>query len=183
MALKATIYKAELTISDLDRHYYDTRQLTIAQHPSETVLRMMVRIAVFAFAASERLEFSKGISTDDEPDLWEKNYSDEIVQWIELGQPDEKRLRKACSRSRQVMLFGYHGHAFDIWWQQNSQRCSQFRNLTVIRLDDKVCQQLEALADRTMRLQATIQDGTLWLSNDQTTLEIIPEILLQGEPS
>lgn len=105
MALKATIFKAEISISDMDRHYYQEHPLTIAQHPSETNERMMVRLLAFALNADERLEFTKGLSADDEPELWNKNYSDEIELWIELGQPDEKRIRKACGRSRQVIIY------------------------------------------------------------------------------
>ena len=180
MALKATIYKAELTISDMDRGYYHTHALTIAQHPSETLERMMLRIAVFALNATERLEFSKGLSTDDEPDLWEHNYNGDIDLWIELGNPDEKRLRKACGRAGAVILYGYHGHAFDIWWQQNAQRCRQLTGLRVFRLDEKLVAQLTDMAARTMRLQATIQDGTLWLGNEESSIEITPELLSEA---
>lgn len=180
MALKATIYKAELTISDMDRGYYHTHQLTIAQHPSETLERMMVRIAVFSLWADEHLEFTKGLSTDEEPDLWAKNYNGDIDLWVELGNPDEKRLRKACGRAGAVKVYGYHGHAFDIWWQQNEQRCRQLSGLSVYRLSEEVTAQLEAMVTRTMRLQATIQDGTLWLSDENTNLEITPELLSEG---
>lgn len=177
MAIKATIYKAELSVSDMDRHHYQTYNLTLAQHPSETTERMMVRIAAFVLNASESLEFTKGLSTDDEPDLWQKSLSDEIELWIELGCPDEKRLRKACSRARQVILYGYHGNAFDIWWQQNQQKCSRFDNLTVIALNPTAIEQLDTLAERTMRLQASIQDATLWLGNTDRSIEIQPTVL------
>jgi len=100
MALNATIYKAELQVSDMDRHYYATHTLTVARHPSETVERLMVRLLAFALYADERLEFGKGLSDGDEPALWRKAYSGDIEQWIELGQPDEARIRKACGRKR-----------------------------------------------------------------------------------
>ena len=183
MALKATIYKAELMISDMDRDYYATHTLTIAQHPSETILRMMTRIAVFALNAHERLEFTRGISTEDEPDLWQRTYSDETELWIELGQPDEKRLRKACNKAQSVKLYGYQGNAFDVWWKQHENKIHAYPKLSVIKLADDACTQLEALCARTMRLQATIQDGTMWLGNDEKSIEFSPETLFSGDKS
>lgn len=172
MALKATVYKAELTVSDMDRHHYHTYPLTIAQHPSETTERMMVRLAAFALNASEQLEFTRGISTDDEPDLWAHSLSDEIELWIELGQPDEKRIRKACNRSKQVIIYLYHGRSAQIWWEQMASTCGRFRNLTVLEFDASAISQLNALCDRTMRLQASIQDGSLWLGNSDGSVEL-----------
>ncbi|MDC1438529.1 YaeQ family protein, partial [Planktomarina temperata] len=99
MAQKSTIYKAELSVSDMDRHYYETHKLTVAKHPSETYERMMLRLLAFALHASERLEFSKGISTDDEPDLWEKSLNGETDLWIALGLPSEKLLRQSCGKA------------------------------------------------------------------------------------
>ena len=110
MAIKATICKANLQIADMDRGYYNDLTLTIAQHPSETDERMMVRLLAFALHASEGLKFTEGISAeDDEPDIWQKNMSGEIEIWIEVGLPDEKRIRKACNRAKQVYLYPYGG--------------------------------------------------------------------------
>jgi uncharacterized protein YaeQ len=103
MALKSTIYKAELQIADMDRHYYADHALTIARHPSETDERMMVRVAAFALFAQERLEFCKGLSDTDEPDLWQKDLTGAIETWIEVGQPDERRIAKASGRSNEVV--------------------------------------------------------------------------------
>jgi len=177
MALKATIYKAELMVSDMDRHHYQTYNLTIAQHPSETLERMMVRIAAFALNAEENLEFSRGLSTDDEPDLWAHSLSDEIELWIELGQPDEKRIRKACNRSKEVHIYGYHGRAFSVWWEQMAATCRRFNNLKVFEFDNAAIEQLQQLADRTMRLQANIQDGVMWLGNNEHSIELKAEAL------
>ncbi len=171
MALKATIYKAELNVSDMDRNHYQTYNLTIAQHPSETTERMMVRLAAFALNAGEQLEFTKGLSTDDEPDLWARSLSDEIDLWIELGQPDEKRIRKACNRAKQVIIYGYHGRAAQLWWQQIKNSCRRFNNLRVVDFDAMDIEQLQQLASRTMRLQASVQDGMLWLGDSSQTIE------------
>jgi len=165
MALKATIFKADLNISDLDRGYYASHSLTIAQHPSETEERMMLRLAVFALHASETLAFTKGISEDDEPDLWQKNYSDEIELWIELGEPDEKRLRKACGRAGEVWVYSYGGRAADIWWQQTENKTHRFENLAIASISSETLSELVKLVQRGMQLQATIQDGQLWLSD------------------
>ncbi|MEW8380346.1 MAG: YaeQ family protein [Candidatus Thiodiazotropha taylori] len=172
MALKSTIFKAELQVSNMDQQHYDTYSLTLARHPSETNQRMMLRLAVFALNANQQLSFTKGISTDDEPDLWLKSLSDEIELWIELGQPDEKRLRRACGRSKRVVVYPYAERSASIWWQQMQQTVSRFANLSVVNLALEDMQQLDDLAERNMQLHATIQEGQLWLGNDQTTLLI-----------
>ena len=119
MALKSTVVKAELQVSDLDRHYYATHNLTVAQHPSETDERLMVRLLAFALFAEERLEFGRGLSQDDEPDLWLKELTGEIDLWIDLGQPEEARIRKACGRARRAVVVTYSGRSADIWWEKN----------------------------------------------------------------
>src|SRR5690242_20631572 len=132
MALNATIYKAELQVSDMDRHYYATHALTLARHPSETEERLMVRLLAFALHADERLEFGKGLSSEDEPDLWRKALSGEIEQWIDLGQPDEQRIRKACGRAREVIVVNYGGRASDVWWEKNAGALARSKNLVVL---------------------------------------------------
>ena len=172
MALKATVFKAELSISDMDRHYYQEHQLTLAQHPSETDERMMVRLLAFALNASERLEFTKGLCADDEPELWQKNYSDEIELWIDLGQPDEKRIRKACGRAKRVILYCYNHRSALVWWEQNRNMLQRFDNLKVIKLGEGIAESLAKLVERTMRLQCTIQDGGCWISNNKDTVQV-----------
>ncbi|WP_321922780.1 YaeQ family protein [Paraburkholderia guartelaensis] len=165
MALKSTIYKAELQIADMDRHYYADHALTIARHPSETDDRMMVRIAAFALFAGERLEFCKGLSDTDEPDLWCKDYTGAIETWIEVGQPDERRIAKASGRADEVIVIAYGGRTSDIWWQGVRNKVERLRNVTVWSLGEGVAASLGALAERTMRLQCTVQDGAAWVGN------------------
>jgi uncharacterized protein YaeQ len=174
LALKATIFKAELQLSDMDRHHYQNYALTLARHPSETDERMMLRVAAFALHADEHLEFTKGISTEDEPDLWQKNLSGEIDLWIELGQPDEKRIRRACGRARRVSVYPYTERSAAIWWKQNSSAFSRFDNLNVSYLSQTGETALSDLVQRNMSLTGTIQEGQLWLSDGKldVTLEI-----------
>jgi len=171
MALKATIYKAELQISDMDRHYYGTHALTIARHPSETDERMMVRLAAFALHANEALAFGKGLSTDDEPDLWQKDLTGAIDLWIDVGQPDDKRIMKACGRSERVVVYCYSA-ASNIWWNQVASRLERARNLSVFNMPSATSQALAALAQRTMQLQCTIQDGEAWLTSGEANVHI-----------
>ncbi|WP_417531584.1 YaeQ family protein [Marinobacter lipolyticus] len=174
MALKATIFKATLNIADMDRQYYGDHHLTIARHPSETDERMMIRLLAFVLNASEHLEFTKGISTDDEPDLWRKSLSDEIELWIELGLPDESRLRKACNRSDQVILYTYGGRAVPLWWEKHHSKLTRFNNLTIIDLPQDDTEALASLAKRGMHLQCTIQDGEVSIGNEDTLVSITP---------
>jgi uncharacterized protein YaeQ len=167
MALKSTIHKAELQIADMDRHYYADHSITVARHPSETDERMMVRIVAFALFASERLEFCKGLSDTDEPDLWQKDLTGTIETWIELGHPDERRMAKACGRSGDVAVIAYGGRASDIWWQGVRGKAERLANLRVWSLADGTAGALARLAERTMRLQVTVQDGAAWVSGGQ----------------
>ncbi|MCB1761200.1 MAG: YaeQ family protein [Gammaproteobacteria bacterium] len=172
MALKATIFKAELQVSDLERHYYQSHSLTIARHPSETDLRMMVRILLFALHADDRLSFTRGLSSDDEPDLWATNLSGEIDSWIELGQPDEKRIRKACGRAKQVYIYTYSARGGSVWWEQNREALTRYDNLNVTQLAGEGVKELVLLAARNMKLNCTIQEGEVWLGNAFDTVQV-----------
>lgn len=178
MALKATIFKATLNIADMDRHYYADHQLTLAQHPSESDERMMIRLLAFALNAGEALEFTKGLSTQDEPELWQKSLSGDIDHWIELGQPDESRLRKACNRARQVTLYTYGGRAVPLWQEKNRSKLNRLSNLTVIDLPADATEALARLAERNMNYQVTIQDGEVSFSNENALATITPVTLL-----
>jgi uncharacterized protein YaeQ len=176
MALNSTIYKVELQVSDMDRHYYATHALTLARHPSETEERLMIRLLAFALYADDRLEFGKGISDEDEPALWRKAYTDEIELWIEVGQPDETRIRKACGRARQVVVINYGGNAAGIWWNKVGASLTRHRNLTVLDVPDSTVAELVALLQRGMRLQCLIQDGQLQLMNDADAVAVDPVV-------
>lgn len=173
MAAKATIYKASLNIADMDRHYYAEHSLTLAKHPSENDLRLMVRLAAFVLNADERLLFSKGISQDDEPDLWQKALNGEIKLWIDLGQPDEKRIRKACGRAEKVVIYTYQEGSALAWWKQEEKSLKRFKNLSVIYLNIKG--EIDALAKRTMTLQCNISDAELSLLDDEQSVSITQE--------
>ncbi|MBI5450826.1 MAG: YaeQ family protein [Gammaproteobacteria bacterium] len=172
MALKATIFKAELNIADMDRHYYQDHSLTLAQHPSETDERLMVRLLAFALNAHEDLSFGKGLSTEDEPDLWRKDLTGAIELWIDLGLPDERRVRKACGRARQVIIYSYGGRGADLWWEQNRSALQRLKNLSVLNLPVASCAALTKMAQRTMQLQCTIQEGQVWLADQQDRIEV-----------
>ena len=177
MALGATIFRCRLQLSDLDRGYYQTHTLTIARHPSETDERMMVRLLAFALNADEGLGFTRGLSQDDEPDLWQRSLSDEITLWIEIGQPDEKRIRKACSRADRVLIYCFQHRAASVWWKQIAEKLGRFENLSVLKLPDGISDQLAALAQRSMDLQCMVQDGEIWLSDEQTSVNFTLEPL------
>lgn len=179
MALKSTIYKAELQVSDMDRNYFGQHTLTIARHPSETEERLMVRLLAFACHASGTLEFGRGLSTDDEPDIWQKDLTGAIQVWIDVGLPDERLLRKACGRAIQVILFAYGGRTVDIWYQENRTRLERLENLRIFVIPGTSTQALAQLAHRTMDLQCTIQDGQIWFSAGEETIQIEP-LALQG---
>jgi uncharacterized protein YaeQ len=176
MAIKATVFKAALQIADMDRHYYADQALTLARHPSETDERMMVRLLAFALYTEEGLAFGKGISSDDEPDLWHKDLTGSIRRWIEVGLPDERVIRKASGRADQVVVVSY-GRAADIWWNESRDKLQRLNNLTVLRLPNETTLALAALASRTMQLQCTIQEGHIMVTSDAGMIEIEPKVL------
>ncbi len=175
MALKSTIYKAELNIANLDSHYYAQHSLTMAKHPSETEERLMVRLIAFALFANEALTFGKGLSDDEEPDLWQKDLTGAIELWIEVGLPDERVLRKACGRANKVALIMYGGRTADMWWSQNSKALLKLNNLTVLNLADT--EALTHACTRNMNVSCTIQDAQMLVSHDTGSFELNPVIL------
>jgi len=171
MAIKSTIFKASLNIADMDRGYYADHALTIARHPSETNERMMIRVLAFALYAGVRLEFGKGISTDDEPALWEHDLTGRILRWIEVGLPDEKVLRRACGRSDEVVLLTYGGgKTVEAWWKPNEASLTKQEKLTVKSVSSPSSKALAQMADRALDLQCTIQDNEVWISDAQERL-------------
>ena len=175
MALKATIFKADLHISDMDRHYYQHHALTLARHPSETNERLMVRLLAFALNAHEHLTFTKGLCVDDEPALWQKDLTGLIEHWIDVGLPDPKLVRKASHQSKKVTVLSYGGHVAELWWAKNRGALTSLENLTIFNLAPETTQTLARLAQRTMRLQCSIEDGHAWLGNEETTVEVFPQ--------
>lgn len=177
MAIKATIFKANLQIADMDRHYYQDHALTLARHPSETDERMMVRLLAFAVYAHEYLEFGQGMTMEEEADLWRKDLTGAIELWIDVGTPDEKLIRKACGRARQVIVICYGGRTADIWYAQNSSQFARQKNLAVINLPLESTRALAALAQRNMQLQCTVQDGQLWLGDGKVSVMVERAVL------
>ena len=178
MALKSTIFKLELQIADLDRNYFQNHALTVARHPSETDERMMVRVLAFTMFADDALAFGKGLSSEDEPDVWARDLTGAIDRWIEVGLPDERRVRRACGRAGQVVVVTYGGRVADMWWQQNKTALTRQDNLTVINLTTDDSRALAALAARGMQLQCTLQDSELWYIVTGQNTRITPEIRL-----
>jgi uncharacterized protein YaeQ len=164
----------------MERHYYQDHLLTLARHPSENDERMMLRLLAFALHASDSMGFTRGLSREDEPELWQKSLSDEIEVWIDLGQPDEKRIRKACGRAKKVFIYTYNYRSALAWWEQVKNRLSRFDNLTVIVIPDEAMQAMGNMAERGMQLQYTIQDGEVLLSNGEISVTVEPETLLSS---
>lgn len=181
MALKSTIFKVQLSISDMDRHYYAEHNLTLARHPSETDQRLMVRLLAFALYADERLEFGKGLSTTEEPALWLKEYDGTIRLWIEVGLPDERVLRRAAGRAEQVVVLLYGGRVAEMWWAKEGPGLARLSNLKVLILAEEQTAAMVELAERGMQLQCTIQDGQVYLTDGPQTVLIEPRCLMPAD--
>ena len=181
MALKAIIHKANLQIADMDRNVYVDHAVTIARHPSETDERMMMRLLALALnlpadADHGALELAKDLWDIDEPALWQKDLTGQIVQWIDVGQPDDKRLMRASGRAERVAVYGYSAST-PIWWNGIATRITRAGNIAVWQIDALQSQALAALAQRSMQLQLSVQDGSVWIGDGQRSTEITPQRL------
>ena len=177
MASNATIFKATMQISDMDRQYYEDHTLTLARHPSETDERMMVRVLAFVLHAHEALSFGRGLSSEEEPALWQKDLTGAIDLWIEVGQPEEKSIRRACGRARQVCIYTYGGRGADQWGEKNLAALERLNNLAVMNLPLDGSRALATLAQPSMQLQCTIQEGQIWMGDGTHTAHIELTIL------
>lgn len=180
MAQNATIYKVELSVCDMDRHYYESHKLTIAKHPSETDERLMTRVLAFALNAHEHLEMTKGLSSDDEPDIWQKSLSGELDLWVALGLPSEKVVRQSCGKASKVVIYCYGGRPAEMWWDKIKNATTRFDNLQVMNLREPDTRALADLAHRSMKLQVNIQDGDVMVSVDDAIVYVTPIELKAG---
>ncbi|MEO8848832.1 MAG: YaeQ family protein [Casimicrobiaceae bacterium] len=177
MALKSRIVKAELAVADIDRGYYGNHALTLAQHPSETDERLMVRVLAFALHAHEMLEFGRGLSTEDEPDLWQRDLTGVIEHWIDVGLPDERDVRKACGRARRVSVLAYGGRAADLWWQVARATLDPQRALEVADVPLEASRALASLAARNLKLQVTIQEAQVLVTDGNASIALELRVL------
>ncbi len=185
MALKAIIYKAVAQLSDIDRGIYGDYPLTIARHPSETDERMIIRLLAFALNVPPNddhgaLEFAKDMWDVDEPALWQRDLTGQIEHWIEVGQPDEKRLLRTASRVGRVSVYSFSSST-NVWWKAIESKLSRIRNLTVWQIPAEQSRALSALAQRNMELQVTMQEGGIWVGDGVRSIEVTPLRLCDGD--
>lgn len=177
MALRSTVYKVDLQVADMDRAHYADHALTLARHPSETEERLMMRLLAFALHADDALEFGRGLSSDDEPDLWQRDLTGAIELWIDVGLPDERLVRRACGRAERVEVISYGGARAEQWWTQNREALTRQHNLRVMAIEPEQGTALAALASRSMKLSVSIQDEQVWFASDAGSVCIEPRRL------
>ncbi len=183
MSSRFTVLKARLHIADIDRGYYADPVLTLARHPSETDERVAVRLLAFIMQAGPELAFANGLTQEDEPDLWEKDATGDIRLWVEVGLPDPKGIRKACTRSRSVVIYSYGGRAAHVWWETHQSKLEALGNLTVLEVPVLVSHALAALVQRTMDLNATIQEGQIWVADGKASVTVALDVRKTGMDS
>ena len=183
MALKSTVFKANVSIADIDHGYYADHALTLARHPSETDERMMVRLLALALNAHElqdicrgdgTLAFGAGLSDPDDPDLWLKDYTGAVKLWVEVGQPEDRPLVKACQKADAVRVYAFN-HAAEVWWKGIESKLTRLSKLQVFRVPTEASQALAGMAARSMQLQATVQDGAVTISGETGSVMIEPQ--------
>ncbi len=176
MALKPTIYKAQVELADSDRNRFESLSLTLAQHPSETLERMAVRLLAYCLNTERGLDFTRGLSTADEPDLWRHSDGGELLQWIEVGQPEEPRLRKACGKAKEVVVYAF-GKSADTWWKINGEAIAALPRLSVWQLDWSDVESMAALLDRTVQLNVSVVGGVIYVDNGSDSISLEPKRL------
>lgn len=177
MAKGAVVYKADLQVADMDRGHYADYPLIIACHPSETEERMMIRVLAFALHASEGTTFGRGLSSDDEPDVWVRDLTGAIDTWIDVGLPEDRLVRRACGRAREVVVYAYGGARLNAWWAQSRDMLMRCANLSVYSVSQQDTAALGKLATRSMKLSCTVQDGHVWLGAGGDGVSLEPEAL------
>ncbi len=175
MALKPTIYKVTISLSNIDKHYYDTLNLTLAQHPSETTERMMARLLAYCLHASEQLAFTTGLSTPDEPDIWERSLDDQLLLWIDVGEPPFDRIKKASHIAKAVKVFTFNSKS-DVWWQQEQPKLSTLP-IEVMQFPWEAMQTMASFVERTMALSITVSEGSLFVSLEKGEVEVVCKVL------
>ena len=176
MALKSSVHKLRINVSNLNIHHYEEYSLTVAKHPSENNLRMIIRILAYALHAQENIQFTKGLSSDSEPDIWKIDFDGSIIHWIELGIPEEKRLRQMCSKAQRVSLFTYHGKQAEQWFESMNNTIKRFDHLNVIHFLFDNPESIGELVDKSMDFEISIEDNEIWLSNQSERMLINFEI-------
>jgi uncharacterized protein YaeQ len=178
MAPRATVHRAELDVADIDRGYYASHSLTLARHPSETEERLMLRLLAWALYADPALEFGRGLSTEEDPDLWLREPDGTIRLWVEVGLPEERRLRRAAGRARDVVVVAYGGRgAVEPWWERSRESLERLPSLRVLAVPSVQSRALAGLAERAMHLQVTLQEAQIVVTNAAHAVVIEPQVL------
>lgn len=170
MAIKPTIYKFNISLSDLNRDYYDSLSLTVALHPSETIERMMARVMAYCINAQEFLVFTKGLSEVEEPDIWAQTLDGQIGLWVDIGEPDAERVKKATRLAKQVKVYSFNTKS-DVWWQQSESKFSQL-SASFYQFPFEHIQGLTALLERTMTMSVTITDDSAYIASGLGECEV-----------
>lgn len=172
MAIKPTIYKLSIAISDFNRDYYDSVNLTVALHPSETVQRMMARIVAYCLNAQDNITFTKGLSNIEEPDIWVKTLDDQITLWIEVGEPSPERIKKSSRIAPEVKFYSFNSKS-DTWWKQSKDKVSQFKNVKFYQFDWPQIQLLATFAERSMDWSLSISGDTVYIAAENQECELV----------
>ncbi len=176
MALKPTIYKAQVALADMDRQHYEDLALTLACHPSETLERMAVRLLAYCLHAAPGLDFGRGLSSTEEPALSRVEDNGEVALWIDVGQPEAGRLRKACGRAGAVVVYAF-GRSAGTWWKQNGEELAALPKLEVWQLEWPEVEALARLFGRTSQLSVSVTGGVIYVDNGTDSVSLEPVAL------
>ncbi|MCL9780071.1 YaeQ family protein [Vibrio sp. S4M6] len=171
MALKPTIYKFRIAVTDLNRDHYDNLNLTVAQHPSENNKRMLARVLAFCLNTGSSIAFTKGLSTVEEPDIWSHTLDNHIQLWIDVGEPDFERIKKASHKSEQVKIYTFNAKS-DVWWQQNQSQLTSLSKVEVYQFEHDSIEQLAQNLSRGMDLSVMVSEQSIFVDMDSGSFEI-----------
>jgi uncharacterized protein YaeQ len=168
VALSATVYHIQIELSDVDRAVYETLDLRLARHPSESVRYLLTRIIAYCLCYEEGISFSKGLSTTDEPAVWVKDLQGNLRVWIEVGTPSAERLHKASKAAPRLVVFTQNDPEL-LKAAARARTIHKAAAIEVYALDGAFLDALGAATDRNARWVVVHTEGTLYVTTGDET--------------
>jgi uncharacterized protein YaeQ len=170
MALAATVYRAEIALSDVDRGVYESLDLRLARHPSESARYLLSRTIAYCFEYEDGIAFSKGgLSSTDEPPVSVRDATGVLLAWIDVGAPSAERLHKASKAARRVAVYSHDEAA--VRREASARAIHRAEEIAVWRIDAALLDAMEAMLAKTTKLEIARNDGRVYVTHDGRVVE------------
>jgi uncharacterized protein YaeQ len=170
MALTATIYNFDITLSDMDRGVYEQLALRVAQHPAESPEYLLTRVLAYCLEYTEGIAFSKGISEGDDPALFVRDLTGRTLAWIEVGWPDADRLHRGSKSAERVAIYT-HRNPTTLLAQLAGKRIHRAAEIPIYAFDRGFIDAVLAQLDRRAAFELSVTERHLYLTINGQTIE------------